>query len=121
MATRKPKIYLAVSLPILVFGGLLCVTRLMSYYAVSKGIPLAAVPNATGMLIALPALFVWIPISLLISNIVIELVSPLREIARRYASDSGTPGFVASQFQLFLVLVIVSAVCVPLIVYGFTR
>ena len=118
---RKPAIYLVVILPILVVGGMFVIVRLMSYYAYLNGIPLSAALDKASMLIALPAFFIWIPLSLFISNLVLEIVPPLRKVARQYSSESRTPGFLASQFQLFMALVAISIVCVPLIIYGFMR
>ena len=121
MKTRKPLIYLLVNLPILLGGGILFVTKVMSYYAATKGIPLSAIPNTAGLLIALPSVFLWFPLALLISNVVLALVTPLRRVAESYVRKSGRPGFFKSQLQLLLVLAAVSIICVPIIAYGFSR
>jgi len=121
MKSGKPAIYLLVILPILIVGGVLLPLRLLHYYAASKGIPLAAVQNIPGMLIALPAFFIWVPVGLLISNVVLAAIPPLRKIAVEYSLRAGRPGFLGSQLELFLVLLVICVVCVPLIVYGFAR
>ena len=121
MKTRKPPIYLLVNFPILLGGGIFFVTKVMSYYSATKGVPLSAIPVTAGLLIALPSIFLWFPLALLISNAVLVLVPPLRRIAEAYVSKSGHPGFWKSQVQLILALVAVSIICVPIIMYGFMR
>lgn len=121
MNTRKPAIYLLVNLPIVVGGGIFFVAKIMSCYAASKGIPLAEIPDSAGLLIALPSLFLWLPLALLISNTAVVLVPPLRKIAESYTKQSGHPGFGKSQIQLVLALLALSIICVPIIMYGFMR
>ena len=102
MKSGKPAIYLLVILPILIVGGVLLPLRLLHYYAASKGIPLAAVQNIPGMLIALPAFFIWVPVGLLISNVVLAAIPPLRKIAVEYSLRAGRPSFLGSQLELLL-------------------
>ena len=74
---HKPLVYLAVILPILGSGSVSLVCALVLAYARIKGIPESGVPNLNGILISLPALFLWIPISLLLANLVLFCVVPL--------------------------------------------
>jgi hypothetical protein len=121
MQTRKPPIYLLVNLPILVGGAIFLLPKLMAHYAAYKGMPLSGIPNSAGMLIALPALFMWFPLALLLSNCVLAFVPPLRTVAEDYARSSSHPGFIKSQLQLLAALAVVSLICVPIIAYGFLR
>lgn len=120
MQSRKPPIYLLVILPIMGCG-ILVVSKIVSYYAATKGIRSSAIPNLTGILITLPVLFLWIPLTLLLSNIVLRVVPPLHRIAEGYVKRSGHPGFWKSQSQLLLLLVVMAIICVPIIIYGFNR
>ena len=110
-----------VNIPILVGGGIFFVARIMSCYAASKGILLSDIPDSAGLLIALPSLVLWFPLALLLSNTALVLVPPLRKVAEGYVRQSGHSGFWKSQAQLVLVLVALSIICVPIIMYGFMR
>jgi hypothetical protein len=77
------------------------------------------VPNVNGLLISLPAFFLWIPGHLLLGNVVLYCVAPFRRIVEQYVADTGRPGFVESQKVLLKVFVAVAVICVPLIVLGF--
>lgn len=116
---RKPPVYLLVILPILMVGAFCLVIALMAAFSEIRGVPRSALPNLNGLLIALPAFFLWIPVSLLLGNVVLYAVPPLRRIAKGYTHTAGRPGFAESQKVLFKVLGILALVCVPLIVLGF--
>jgi hypothetical protein len=116
---KKPAIYLLVILPILIGGALLLVVSLIAAYSRMTGIPPAGVPNLNGLLIALPALLLWIPVSLLLGNVVLFSISPLKRVAEQYSREPGRPGFRESQRLLVKVAVAVAVVSVPLIVLGF--
>ncbi len=94
---------------------------LVSTYAVMRGISMRDVPNATSLLITLPAIIVWIPIALLLSNCVMAVMPPLSKVAQAYARRTGTPGFLKSQFQLMGLAAILALICVPIIILGFSR
>ncbi len=81
--------------------------------------PRSAVPNLNGMLIALPAVFLWIPVSLLLSNAILYVIPPLRRIAEGYASKADLPSFVESQRALLKVAAVFTLISVPLIVLGY--
>jgi hypothetical protein len=115
---NRPRIYLFVVLPLLVLGGLLIIFLSLAAYATAVGIPLRAVPELNAFLIALPALFLWIPVSLLIANIVLTSVPPLRRIAEAYAIANGRPDYRTSQQQLSKLIGWTACVCVPLILLG---
>jgi hypothetical protein len=116
---QRPLVYLVVILPILVFGGVSFVCTLILAYSRTKGIPQAAVPKLNGMLISLPALGLWIPISLLLANLVIFCVAPLRRVAERYTAQAERSGFIESQKDLMKLLLVLALICIPLIVLGF--
>ena len=116
---HKPAVYLVVLLPIQVIGGLAIVFGLISIYARSKGIAVSAIPQLNGFLIALPAYFLWCPISLMLGNAVLFLVPPLRKIAERYTSRAGGPSFWDAQRALAKFVFYVAVATVPLIALGF--
>ena len=110
-----------VILPVLIGGAIFLLPKLIAHYAAYKGVPLSGIPTAAGLLIALPGLFIWFPLALLLSNCIIAMVPPLRRIAEDYARASAHPGFLKSQLQLLTVLAVASLMCVPIIAYGFLR
>jgi hypothetical protein len=115
---NRPRIYLVVILPLLVLGAPLVASLALVAYATAVGVPLRAVPEANAFLIALPALFLWIPLSLLIANVVLTSVPPFRRIAEAYVTANARPDYRASQRQLWRVLGWTACVCVPLILLG---
>jgi hypothetical protein len=121
MQTKKPLVYLFINFPILIAGCILCPSWLMRWYANTRGISLHAIPNIVGFFVALPAVFLWMPLALIISNFVLYFVPPLHRIADDYVRKSGHPDFWASQKVLFIAFVVMSAIFVPIIVYGFVR
>jgi len=116
---RKPVVYLLVILPILFFGGLALIAGLMVAYSEFKGVPRAAIPNLNGLLISVPAFLVWIPISLLLGNLILYWVPLLRPTAESYAANANRPGFAESQWLLLKVLLVFVLIFVPLVVVGF--
>jgi hypothetical protein len=114
----RPRIYLLVILPLLILGGLLVIFLTLGAYATTVGIPLRAVPELNAFLIALPALFLWIPVSLLIANVVLTSVPPLRRVAETYVKANARPDYRTSQRQLSKVVGWTACVCVPLILLG---
>lgn len=117
---RRPPVYLLVILPILAGGGLALVVALTVAFSEIRSVPLSAVPNVNGLLITLPALFLWIPLSLLLGNFVLYVVPSLRRIAECYATRAGRPGLAESQRRLLKIAGMVALICVPLMVLGFT-
>jgi hypothetical protein len=115
---NRPRIYLVVILPLLVLGGLLVVSLSLGAYAATVGVPLSAVPEINALLIALPAFFLWIPVSLLIANVVLTSVPAFRRIAEAYVTANARPDYHMSQRQLSRVLGWTACVCVPLILLG---
>ena len=117
--TKRPLVYLAVILPILVLGGMALVFALLQAFAVVRGVAHSALPNVHGILICLPALLCWIPISLLLSNCVLFAVPRLRRVAERFAAEAQRPDFRHSQRQLLIATGAIGLVCVPLVLLGF--
>ena len=115
---NRPRIYLLVILPLLVLGGIFVVSISLGAYATTVGIPLRAVPELNAFLIALPVLALWIPVSLLIANVVVATVPPLRRIAEAYVTENARPKFRASQRPRSWVGASTACVCVPLILTG---
>ncbi len=115
----KPRVYLLVILPILFFGELALMIALIWMYAQFRNVPRDAIPNLNGFFIFLPAVFLWMPVSLLLGNVIPYIVPPLRRIAERYSSETDRPGYLESQKGLLKVLGIFAMICIPLIVLGF--
>lgn len=118
MSAQKPRVYLVVILPIFVLGGTAVALGLLSLYAKQHGLRTGDVPDANALLIMLPTVFLWIPLALVLSNVVLRSIPPLREIAETYASTAARPGYAASQRQLLKMLAWLAGVCVPLILVG---
>ncbi len=116
---RKPVIYLVVILPVLVIGSFCLVAILIETYSRVTGVSRSAIPNVNGLLITLPALLLWIPITLMLSNVVVHCIPSLRRIAEEYAARTGRPGFARSQKLLLKVAGVCALVCLPLLVLGF--
>ena len=116
---RKPVVYLFVILPIIAGGGMCLLLTLIEAYSRVKGVAHSAIPGLNALLIALPAFFLWIPIGLLVSNLMLYFISPLRRMAEEYVVRSGHPGFAESQKELLKWIRIVALVCVPLVLLGF--
>ena len=115
---NRPRFYLVVILPVLVLGGLLVVSLVLGAYATAVGVRLSAVPEVNALLIALPAFLLWIPVSLLIANVVLTSVPPFRRIAEAYITANARPDYRTSQRQLSRILGWTACVCVPLILLG---
>jgi len=116
---RRPAIYLVVILPLIAFG-VAVMYLAVNLYARSHNAPIHAVPDVNGILIAVPIFLLWIPVALLLSNLIIRAVPPLHRIAESYVASSNRPGFGASQLQLAKVLLWLAFVCVPLIAVGWS-
>ena len=116
---KKSGIFLLVILPILVGGGFAIVAGLTDVFADMRGIQAKSLPNLNMILICLPAIFLWLPVSLLLSNCVMYVVPPLRQIAETYASDADRPDFAESQRMIGKVTFYMLLVCGPLIALGF--
>jgi hypothetical protein len=116
---KKPAVYLLVILPIFVIGGISVVIGLETTYARMAGVSLSSVPSLNGFLISLPALFLWVPVALLLANCVLFVVPPLRKVAETYAAEAKRPGFLESQRKLGRLALIMALICIPLIMLGF--
>ncbi len=115
---KKPTVLLMVGFPLL-FAVIFPVAGLILLYANIAGIPRAAVPQLNGILIGLPTVFLWIPLSMLLANCIIHFVRPLRESAEAYVTEARRPGFLESQRGLAKVALVMAVICVPLIILGF--
>ncbi len=116
---RKPLIYLLVILPVFVVGGMSLIVALIEAYSQIRGVASSAIPGLNGLLITLPTFFLWIPISLLISNVLLCSLPPLRRMAEEYVARSGHAGFAQSQKGVLKLVGIFAFVCLPLILLGF--
>lgn len=119
MHPRKPLIYLAVSLPMLVAGSILVLVALLKAFTCLHGIAFHSIPDLNGFLISIPALLVWIPWSLLLSNAVLRHTPYLKDLADRYADESSTPGYAQSQHVLLRLAILFSVIGIPIIAFGF--
>ena len=115
----RPKIYLVVILPILCFGGFTVIELLLHCFTFLRGIPASEIPFANAMLIGLPAILLWISISLLLSNLILFAIGHLRQVAEQYAAAANRPGFRDSQKNLLKLTGCIAIICLPLIVLGF--
>lgn len=116
---RKPLVYLAVLLPLLLVGGIAVPAALVGSYAAHRGVTVAAVKDAAALWVAIPGLLLWIPASLLIGNYILHAIPPLRRIAEHHVAETGRPDFVRSQRQLLRMFLAFAAVCVPVIAAAF--
>ena len=119
MPSRKPAIYLAVILPLLLTGGILVPWALISAYAAARMLPVSAVADTAALPLAISGLLLWIPASLLLANGIMFAVPPLRRTAERYAAAAARPDFAKSQRQLLKFMLLSVVVCVPVIVAVF--
>jgi len=103
--------------------GLAPVVALERLYARTAGVDISAVPSPNGVLIAVPTLILWVPLALIFSNLVLYAVPRLRSTADAYAAANPAlvPSFGASQRRLAKVTVLLAAICVPLIAWGFYK
>jgi hypothetical protein len=113
--SRKPAIYLAVIVPLLLGGNLLVCWCLLSAYAASRGQPISAIYDGEALLLTLPGFALGIPLYLLIANGILYAVTPLRRIAERHTAATRRPGFRQSQRQLLVLFAIAATICVPII------
>lgn len=116
---RKPLVYLAVILPLLVVGGIAVSSMLARSYAAQRGIPVSAINDAAAVWIVIPGFLLWIPACLLIGNGLLHAIPPLRRIAVRHASETGGPDFIRSQRQLLRLFLVLAVICIPAIAAGF--
>ena len=116
---KKPILYLPIILLILVGGGISLILALMNLYSWVFQVPVSSVPELNSFLIALPAFFFWIPVSLILSNAVLYTVPRFRRIADDWSTAAERPGFRESQRQLIRLSMGASAICLPLVVLGF--
>lgn len=119
MSSHKPAIHLAVILPLLVGGNLLLSWLLLSGYAAAREIRIPDIPDAKALMLVLPGLILWIPLSLLIANRILTAIPSLRRVTQRHADATGGPDFKQSQRGLRIVFMIAAAVCLPIIASAF--
>lgn len=94
--SRKPAIYLAVIVPLLLGGNLLVCWCLLSAYAASRGQPISAISDGEALLLTLPGFALGIPLYLLIANGILYAVTPLRRIAERHTAATRLPAITTS-------------------------
>ena len=119
---RRPPIYLAVIIPMLLLG-LVPVVALERLYARTAGVDISAVPSPNGVLIAVPTLVLWVPLALIFSNLVLYAVPRLRSTADAFAAANPAvvSSFSASQRRLAKLTALLAAICIPLIAWGFYK
>jgi hypothetical protein len=117
--SSRPRVYLLIMLPILFIGGLGVPIALMAIFARLRGIQLRDVPDFNGLLISLPAFFLWIPVTYLLGNLILYFIPALRRTAESYVEAAGRPGFRDSQVGLLKACAVFALVCIPLIAIGF--
>ena len=103
----------------LVGGCLTVIYGLLELFVRIRGIQPIEIPDLNKALIMFPAMIMWGPVSLILSNCVLYIVPPLNAIATKYASEAKRPGFADSQKRLGKVALYIMVVCVPLITLGF--
>jgi hypothetical protein len=116
-AMRRPSIYLLVILPLLLLGGIVS-SLVVGAYAASRAIPIAAIPQVNALLLAIPTLSLWIPLALLLANVILNAVPPLRRTAEGFTAIAGRPAYPESKRQLRTFLAWSALVCIPLIALG---
>ena len=116
---KKPLLYLPIILLILVGGGISLILALTNLYSWVFQVPVSSVPKLNGLLIGIPALFFWIPVSLILSNAVLFSVPRFRRIADDWSAAAERPGFRESQRQLIRLSMGLAIICLPLIALGF--
>lgn len=116
---RRPLILLAVIMPMLLLGGCLPYA-LIAGYAFAHAGPIAAVPDSVALMLAIPGCLLAIPLSLLLSNVVMSRIPPLRRRACAYSSAAGKPDFDQAQRDLLQMLRMVAVVCIAIIAIAFT-
>ncbi len=119
MPSRKPAIYLAVIVPLLIGGGILVPWAMVSAYAATRSLPVSAIADTAALPLAISGLLLWIPACLLLASAIMFAVPPLRRIAERYAATAARPEFAQSQRQLLKALLVGIVVCTPVIVAVF--
>ena len=117
--TRKPTAYLVVLVPMILGGGIGTYLASLWMFSYLRQIPKAEIPALNGFLITLPAFFLWLPIALWLSNLVIFATPPLRKLAEEYVARARKPNFQDSQVALARVIRWTAAICMPLIIAGF--
>jgi hypothetical protein len=115
---QRPRIYLAIILPLLLVG-LVPVVAMQWFYARSLGMPLSAIPSPNGILIAVPTFILWIPLALMASNLILYAVPSLRSIAVTFAAEAGMPPLIEIQRRLALFALALAVICIPLVAWGF--
>lgn len=117
--TRRPAVYLIVLLPMILGGGVAVYAGMSWLLARVKHTTPADIPEANGLLVLLPSFFLWLPIALWLSNLVILWTPPLRRVAEEFVARSGEPGYEQSQVILAKVIGVMALICLPLIIVGF--
>lgn len=113
----KPKSHRVVHLLILGFGALLVVEALIHCFAVVRGISTREIPFVNAILIGLPALFLWIPIGMLLSNLILVATAYLGQTTeQRFAAARH---FYEAQRDILKAAGYIAIICLPLIVLGF--
>ncbi len=101
--------------PFSVFNSL----SMMSLLAKVKGCEVRDLPELSGFLVALPILFLSMPVFLFFMNCLIYLIPPARRMTENYVERKGRPGFWESQKTLGAIIAWVGLFTLPLVVLGF--
>jgi len=92
---------------------------LVALLARATGATLATVPNGAAIVVACCGALLAVPVALMLSNLVLRALSPLRRIAGRDAARNGRPDFAASQRALLRLFLVLAAICAPIIAATF--
>ena len=115
LSSRKPLIYLCVLLPLLLVGGVAAALGAVALFARSRGIAFGEVADAPGILLSIPAFFLWIPFCLMLGNGILFAIPPLRPIAEAHVRRHGAPDFRTTQRDLARFAAGSAAVTLPVI------
>lgn len=115
----RPAVFLLVVLPILWGGMLAAAVGLVALLARATDTTLATVPDGAAIVVACCGALLAVPVALMLSNLVLRALSPLRRIASRDAARHRRPDFAASQRALLRLFLVLAAICAPIIAATF--
>jgi len=117
--TKKPPIYLIIILPVLVGGYFLIVWSNLTAFKYLNGIGINQIPEKNALLILLPSFFLWVPVSLLLSNAIISVIPSTRKIAENYVKKANKPDYTKTQKALKKLFWSIASIAIPLILLGY--
>ena len=115
----RPVVFLVVLLPLLLGAMWAASVGLVALLARATGTTLATVPNGAAIVVAGCGALLAVPVALMLSNLVLRALPPLRRIAERDVARTGRPDFGASQRALLRLFLVLAAIAVPIIAVAF--